>query len=98
MIRTKKEVQASLLRRAFKENRGAEMLLTLQWLKARLRHETSGVSEALKKFDNANFGQPKSVRMLNVLAERYGASRDGEEVRFGDDSIKPNAPGSSALN
>ena len=98
MIRSKKDLARSLLSRAFQENRGAKMILTLQWMKAKAAHQASGVSEALKEFEQANFGQPKSVRMLNVMAERYGAYRDGEEVRFGDNAITPNAPGSSSLN
>ncbi len=76
-VRSVKDIKRSLLKRAFKEGRGSEMILLLQWIKAQARHEKKKLSEEFIKFEEENMGQPRAVRMLNKLAQI-----DGREDRY----------------
>jgi len=94
MIRSKKEIKQSLLKRAVRENRGAEMILTLQWMRAKLDHQTEGVSQVIKEFDFANYGQPRAVKYSNIIAEI-----EGSDVRLSDNNkAVQNAPSTRTLN
>lgn len=81
-IRSSKDVKRELLKRAIKEGRGPEMILLIQWRNAWLKHEAERDVDGLHKFEGENFAQPRSVRMLNVLA-----AHEGRAVRYGDAAI-----------
>ncbi|MCB9975018.1 MAG: hypothetical protein H6856_05225 [Rhodospirillales bacterium] len=81
-IRSSKDIKRELLRRAIKEGRGPEMILLIQWRSAQLKHEAERDLDDLHKFEDENFAQPRSVRMLNALA-----AHEGSLTRFGDKEV-----------
>jgi hypothetical protein len=68
------EIKRALLKRAIAQGRGPEMILLIQWLSAANAHACEKTARALAEFEIQNYGQPRSVRMLNLLAEVEGAS------------------------
>ena len=78
-IRSSKDLKRELLKRAIREGRGPEMILLIQWTNARIKHEAERDADDLHKFEDDNFAQPRSVRMLNLLA-----SLEGQSVRYTD--------------
>lgn len=67
-----KKLKHSMLRRAFNENRGGEMILLIQWRSAQVRHTAQKDVEALRKFEEKNAGQPRAIRALNLIEEQNG--------------------------
>ncbi len=78
-VRSAKEIKRSLLKKAIKEGRGPEMILLIQWRNALTRHKAKRRLEEFLKFECENMGQPRAVRMLNMLA-----GLDGSDLRFSD--------------
>lgn len=70
-----KKLKHSLLRRAFNENRGAEVILLIQWRSAWVRHNAEKDAETLKTFEARNEGQPRAIRALNLIEEQNGSDR-----------------------
>ncbi len=72
MIRSKKKIKQALLRRAFDENRGSEMIAEIQIRTDKIRHDTKQhiLSLSTERFvlDGLNEGQPRAVRFSNVMA------------------------------
>ena len=93
MIRSKREIKHNLLKRAFEENRGAEVIASIQAILSKVNVETVDDVRILRQFESANYGQPRAVRISNFYAERKGS-----DIRISDNSIKPSAPSSNALN
>ncbi len=58
------------------------MILLIQWRNAQLKHEAERDVDDLHKFEDENFAQPRSVRMLNLLAALEGAG-----VRYTDSEL-----------
>ncbi|MCB1682729.1 MAG: hypothetical protein H6858_10255 [Rhodospirillales bacterium] len=58
------------------------MILLIQWTNARIKHESERDAEELHKFEDDNFAQPRSVRMLNLLA-----AMEGRSVRYSDSAV-----------
>jgi len=71
-VRTRREIKESLLRRAFDEDRGPEVIAAIQEClkRAELSEEEK---DALIAIRLTNTGQPRSVRMLNALARHEGS-------------------------
>ena len=67
-----KKLKHSLLRRAFNENRGGEVILLIQWRVAAVRHAARKDVETLKEFECRNAGQPRAIRALNLIEEQNG--------------------------
>jgi hypothetical protein len=73
----------SLLHRAFEQNRGAEMILLIQWRLAQESHKNVGFAKLARKFlfDEGNATQPRAIRALNLIAKEEGVNviyRDAE--------------------
>ncbi len=66
-VRSTKEIKQGLLKKAIAEGRGREMITTILWRLAQVRHDAAKDELAIEKAKRMN-GQPKSVRMLNTLA------------------------------
>lgn len=81
--RSSKDLKRELLKRAIKEGRGPEMILLIQWRNAWLKHEAERDVDDLHKFEDENFAQPRSVRMLNALA-----ALEGSGTRFSAASLE----------
>lgn len=69
-----KKLKHSLLRRAFDQNRGPEVILLIQWRAALVRHKAEKDAETLKEFQQRNEGQPRAVRALNLIEEQNGSN------------------------
>ena len=69
-----KKLKHSLLRRAFDQNRGGEVILLIQWRAAAVRHAAERDVEILKKFEERNAGQPRAIRALNLIEEQNGSN------------------------
>jgi hypothetical protein len=67
-----KKIKYGLLKRAFNENRGAEMILLIQWRLAYERHMNEGGVKALRAFEQKNANQPRAIRALNLIAKEKG--------------------------
>lgn len=67
-----KKLKHSMLKRAFNENRGGEVILLMQWRLAQVRHEAEKDKEALSKFEEQNTGQPRALRALNLIEAQNG--------------------------
>lgn len=67
-----KKLKHSLLRRAFDENRGAEVILLIQWRLAHERYKNEGGVKALRAFEADNKSQPRAIRALNLIAAEKG--------------------------
>lgn len=67
-----KKLKHSLLRRAFDQNRGGEVILLIQWRAAAVRHAAEKDVETLKEFERRNAGQPRAIRALNLIEEQNG--------------------------
>lgn len=67
-----KKLKHSLLKRAFNENRGAEVILLIQWRLAQESHKNEGYVKLAKKFLEENACQPRAIRALNLIAEKQG--------------------------
>ncbi len=74
-VRSRDELKKSLLKRAFDENRGEEMKLLIEWRLAALKHTSSAMKKAYYDFEAKNAGNTRTVRMLNLLAEKDGSKR-----------------------
>lgn len=59
------------------------MILLIQWRNAWLKHEAERDVDDLHKFEDENFAQPRSVRMLNALA-----ALEGSGTRFSAASLE----------
>ena len=70
----RKQLLQRLLRRAFAENRGAEMILLIQWRSAAERHQSEPALKELAEFNAQNEGQPQAVRALNLVEQRTCSS------------------------
>jgi hypothetical protein len=74
------EIKRALLKRAIAQGRGPEMILLIQWINASNAHACAKTVQTLAEFEIQNYGQPRSVRMLNLLSvlsgsnERYHAA------------------------
>lgn len=68
-----KKLKHSLLRRAFDQNRGGEVILLIQWRSALVRHQAEKDAETLKEFQKRNENQPRAIRALNLLEEQNGS-------------------------
>lgn len=64
----RKKLKHRLLRRAIEQNRGAEVILLIQWRLAQENHQNKGLVELLRKFEAENEGQPRALRSLNLHA------------------------------
>jgi hypothetical protein len=69
----------SILKKAFKEGRGPETILLIQWLRAKERHLNKAGAKLAEIFNFENAGQPQAVRALNLMAEKEGLG-----VRYND--------------
>lgn len=69
-----KKLKHRMLRRAFDENRGPQMILLIQWRKALTQHLAQKDVETLKKFEEKNEGQPRAIRALNMIEEMNGST------------------------
>lgn len=67
-----KKLKHSLLKRAFNQNRGAEVILLIQWRLAQENHKNEGYVKLAKKFLEENGCQPRAIRALNLIAENMG--------------------------
>ncbi len=67
-----KKLKHSLLKRAFNENRGAEVILLIQWRRALESHKNEGFVKIARKFLEENACQPRAIRALNLIAEKQG--------------------------
>lgn len=67
------EIKRSLLKRAIAQGRGPQMILLIQWLNAQQAHACEQTLQALGEFEMQNYGQPRGVRMMNLLAELEGS-------------------------
>lgn len=67
------EIKRALLKRAIAQGRGPEMILLIQWINASNAHACAKTVQTLAEFEMQNYGQPRSVRMLNLLAEAEGS-------------------------
>lgn len=81
-----KKLKHSLLRRAFDQNRGPEVILLIQWRAAAVRHAAEKDAETLKKFHEKNAGQPRAIRALNLIEETNGS---GVTHRLSTEPEKP---------
>ncbi|MFA5591732.1 MAG: hypothetical protein WC989_00260 [Micavibrio sp.] len=78
--KARKKLKYSLLRRAFQENRGAEVILLIQWRLAQERHKSAPGAAIAKAFIEEQGSQPRAIRALNLVAagkgieERYYAA------------------------
>lgn len=61
------------------------MILLIQWTNARVKHESERDADDLHKFEDENFAQPRSVRMLNLLA-----AHEGSGARFSEANLMAN--------
>ena len=68
----RKKVKHRLLRRAFEQNRGAEVILLIQWRTALEDHRNVDGAKLARLFNQENDGQPQAIRALNLLTERNG--------------------------
>jgi hypothetical protein len=73
-IRSRKEIKKRLLRRAFDEGRGAEVIAEIQKRVNRVRDLSETHKEILDDCRINNYGQPRVVQMLNALARHEGSS------------------------
>lgn len=73
----RKRVKHSLLKRAFEQNRGAEVILMIQWRTAQESHKNEGFAKLARKFliDEGNACQPRSIRALNLIAQEKGLNQ-----------------------
>ncbi len=62
------------------------MILLIQWRNAQLKHEAERDVDDLHKFEDENFAQPRSVRMLNALA-----AYEGSTMRFTESNVMTHA-------
>lgn len=69
-----KKLKQRMLRRAFDENRGPQMILLIQWRAALTRHLAQKDVETLAKFEEKNAGQPRAIRALNMIEEINGSN------------------------
>lgn len=76
-----KKLKHSLLRRAFDENRGAEVILMIQWRLAHERYKNEGGVKALRAFERENAGQARSIRALNLIAAEKGIEKVYKEQK-----------------
>jgi pentatricopeptide repeat protein len=67
-----KKTKYSLLRRAFDQNRGAEVILLLQWRMALERHKNAVGAAIAREFEQENAGQPRALRALNLHMKNMG--------------------------
>lgn len=78
-----KKLKHRMLKRAFDENRGGEMILLIQWRLALTRHLAGKDAETLQKFEERNAGQPRALRALNLIQEMNGSKtfyRDADAI------------------
>ncbi len=71
---TRKKLKHSLLRRAFTENRGSEVILLIQWRLAMEHHKNADGVKAARDFELENAGQPRALRSLNLISKSMGFS------------------------
>lgn len=69
-----KKLKYSLLRRAFNQNRGGEVILLIQWRTAAERHKNAEGAAAARAFEEENAGQPRALRALNLIVKNMGMS------------------------
>ncbi len=81
-IRSVREIKQQLLKRAIENGRGPEMITTILWRLAKVRHEASKDEDMIEKAVKME-GQPKSVRMLNTLARH-----ENSPMRFSAETMK----------
>ena len=87
-VRSAREIKAGLLKRAFANDRGPEMIALILERGRRAREVPMDHIEALCQIDD---NQPRAVRMLNRIAEE-----EGSEKRFSD--ISGMKPPTSSIN
>jgi SLT domain-containing protein len=88
-VRTREELEERILSRAFARGGEAErdrLAAEIEERKERTKM-TPEERDALMAFRMMNEGQPRSVRMLNLLAQREGSSK-----RFKDNDGRPEGP------
>lgn len=83
-VRTRKEIKRSLLRRAFDEDRGPEIIAEILERNARIKEQSEADRGLLLECRLTGHGQPRSVQLLNALARL-----DGSNKRFTDTSNPP---------
>lgn len=98
-VRSSREIKQSLLRRAFAENRGAEMIQEILTRVRRAREMPEGHKEALelaRHWDDA-CGNVQAIRKLNLRAHEAGTGvtyhdDGGHSDRRIDARIMPGSP------
>jgi len=73
-VRTRREIKERLLKRAFNEGRGAEVIAKIQECISRVKEQSDADRGILVECRLNNHGQPRSVQMLNALARHAGSS------------------------
>ena len=72
-VRTRKEIKKGLLKKAIKEGRGPEMISQIQW-RIGLCKLSDEEKNLLEQSTMTNDGQPRTVQMLNTIAQHKGNS------------------------
>lgn len=67
-----KKLKQRLLRRAFEENRGGEVILLIQWRLAQESYLNRGFAAAFREFEKKNRDEPQAIRALNLLEQMEG--------------------------
>lgn len=84
MIRTKKDIKKSLLKRAISQGRGADVILLIQWRKAVTQHEANKGIQALEekiKLLKFNQEEPKTgSRCLDAFNLKRHIDGSGERL------------------
>ena len=66
-IRSRKEIKASLLKRAFSENRGAQVIKTIQERLSKLHNEIDDDIEKLSLFELKHFAESRETKTQHLL-------------------------------
>lgn len=69
-----KKLKHSLLKRAFNQNRGGEVILLMQWRTALECHKNAEGAAIAQEFEQENAGQPRALRSLNLIMKNKGLS------------------------
>lgn len=69
------EIKRRLLKRAFQQERGAEVIAEIQRRTKKIRDWTEPDRKGLLRFLFENAGQPRAVRALNLIEEKNGSGR-----------------------
>ncbi len=69
-----KKLKHRMLKRAFDENRGPQMILLMQWRAALTKHMAQKDVQTLQAFEEQNAGQPRALRALNLIEGLNGSN------------------------